>query len=266
MIVIGEKLNSSIPSAFEMFKNRDENAVVSMAEKQLQAGADYLDINTGVLENEKETMLWCVQTILRALPAAKLALDSTDPSALAWVLEQVPLKDFLINSINLEPTRYQGVLALLKKYPGAGVIALPIDDVGIPKDTEGRLTKAKKLIDSLKEEGISLDRVYVDILAEALSVEYASGRFALETAASLRKAYPEIHLVAGLSNISFGLPKRMILNNAFLSAAITMGLDAAIMDITNDTTRMTMRAALLINGQDEYCMEYLTDFREIYDN
>lgn len=266
MIVIGEKLNSSIPSAFEAFKNRDADTVVSVAAKQLKAGADYLDVNTGVLEHEKETLLWCVRTILETVPEARFALDSSDPSAIAWVLEQVELHDFVINSINLEPSRYQGVLPLLKKYPQAGVVVLPIDEVGIPKDTEGRLTKARKIIEMLAEEGISHQRLYLDILAEALSADDASGRFALETAEILRREYPEIHLIAGLSNVSFGLPKRMFLNNAFLSAAITMGLDAAIMDITNDVTRMTMRAALLVNGKDEYCMEYLTDFREIYDN
>lgn len=262
MIVIGEKLNSSIPAAHQAFESGDINYIKQMAKAQLDCGADYLDVNAGLFPDEAQKLVWAISNILSEQEAG-IVVDSTNPESIAYVLENVESKKIIINSITLEKPRLEGILPLVKQYH-TGVIALPISSDGIPKTTEKRVENAEKLIKLLNENGIKDQDIYIDILVEAASVEWETPKNALEAARIIRSKYPNVHLVSGLSNISYGLPKRKYLNNAFLSAAISSGVDAAIMDITNVDLKMTMYAAMLISGQDEYCGEYLSAFREIF--
>ena len=261
MIIIGEKLNSSIPSAYQAFETGNNEYIVEMASKQISCGADYLDVNGGVFPDEAEKLVWAISSILSSMDA-NIVIDSMNPKSIAYVLENVKLKKAIINSITLEDTRLDGILPLVLKY-NTGIIALPIDQDGIPKTIQKRVENAEKLIKLLKEQGVKEQDIYIDILVEAASTEWEAPKRALRATGILREKYPNIHLISGISNVSFGLPKRSHLNGAFLSAAITSGIDTAIMDITNDDLKMTMYAAMLVNGQDEYCGEYLSAYREI---
>ena len=216
--------------------------------------------NAGVFVEEADKLLWAVGQI-KEVCKTPLVLDSTNPAAIAAVLETYELEKLIINSITLEPVRFEGMLPLVQKT-GAGVIALPIDETGIPKDTETRVKNARRLINSLGENGIAPGRIYIDLIVEALSVESGAAVHALEAARRLRSEFPDVHLVGGMSNVSFGLPKRKYVNAAFLAAAVSAGLDAAIMDITSVDTKMALLAAELVSGRDEFCMEYLTGYRE----
>lgn len=263
MIIIGEKLNSSIPAAYQAFESGDTKYIVDMAKKQIDCGAHYLDVNAGMFPDEAQKLVWAIEHIQSSMDA-NIVIDSTNPKSIALVLEQVKLKKVIINSITLEDARLNGILPLVLKY-NTGIIALPIGQDGIPRTAEKRVENADRLIALLKEQGILEQDIYIDILVEAASSEWEQPKQALKAAAILRQKYPNVHLISGLSNISFGLPKRSCLNHAFLSAAITSGVDAAIMDITNDELKMTMHAAELVNGLDEYCGEYIAGYREIFE-
>lgn len=260
MLIIGEKLNSSVPSAQKAFQEMDADYVKGMALKQTGCGADYLDLNAGMFSDEAEKLIWAAEQV-RSVCKTPLVLDSVNPAAIAAVLERFEFEKLIINSITLEPARFQGMLPLVQKT-GAGVIALPMDEKGIPKDAEGRVENACRMIAKLEENGVEQDRIYIDLIVEALSTDSGASVHALKAAAQLRAEYPAVHLVGGMSNVSFGLPKRKYINAAFLSAAVCAGLDTAIMDITSTDAKMALLAAQLVSGQDEFCMEYLSGYRE----
>jgi cobalamin-dependent methionine synthase I len=262
MVIIGEKLNSSIPSTLEGLQKKDEDFVKELAERQAKAGAHYLDINTGMCEEEGEMLAWTAKLALQAAPQCRLMADSTNPSALRYLFENITAQKAIINSVTLEEERIEGILPLVKEYE-TGIVAMPLDSDGIPKTAERRVENARKLIALLRDNGVADEDIYVDIVVEAAATGWEAPREALMATRALREEFPKVHLLAGLSNISFGLPKRSVINAAFLACAITEGLDAAIMDITNPTMKLHLYASEMLNGADEYCMNYLTAFREI---
>lgn len=254
MIVIGEKLNSSIKQTRLAMENNDAAYIKALAQAQYDAGADYIDINTAMfMEQEAEKLLWTVETVAQA--DGKVVLDSPSAAAIEEVLQKKPLSDFIINSITMEKERYDSFLPLIKRY-NAGIIALPIDDSGIPHTAQERVEVAEKLIQGLMAAGVPAEKIFLDVLVETAATGEGP-KTALETARILREKYADIHIICGLSNVSFGLPKREGLNAAFLAAAVCNGLDSAIMDITNVNLRNILYAANVIAGNDEYCIEYI---------
>lgn len=264
MIIIGEKLNSSIPSAKEAFEKKDEAFVVNLIKKQCDAGAHYLDINTSVTNDERGNLKWVVE-LAKQNGSCNIMIDSPDPQVVAWIYSELSLENSVINSITLEEERLTGMLPIVTKY-NTGIVALPISDEGMPKTAQQRVENAKKLITILEEQGVPQNKIFIDILVEAAGAAFDAPKEALLATRMLREEYPEIHLVAGLSNISFGLPKRGVINQAFLSSAMTMGLDAAIMDPTNAGLKMNLLATDMLLGNDEYCMNYLTGYRTLEEN
>ncbi|MEA4854384.1 MAG: dihydropteroate synthase [Christensenella sp.] len=262
MIVIGEKLNSSIPSTLEGLNTKNEEFVTDLAARQAAAGAQYLDINTGMCENEQEMLVWTAKLAMDAAPDCRLMPDSTNPAALRFLFEKLAPKNAIINSVTLEEDRLNGVLPIVKEYK-TGIVAMPLDADGIPKTAQRRVENARRLIEILRENGVCDTDIYVDIVVEAAATGWDAPKEALLATRLLREEFPAVHLLAGLSNISFGLPKRGVINQAFLACALTEGLDAAIMDITNPAMKLQLFAVEMILGKDEYCMNYLQAFREI---
>ena len=264
MIIFGEKLNSSIPSVHQAFENRDENYIREMTRKQLDFGANYLDVNAGVfLEQEIDVLLWAISNVLDEAPDAKLMIDSPNPEAVKEVLSKFHDNDVIVNSVTLEEERLP-VLESVCQY-GTGIVALPIDENGIPETAEERLEVSQKLVQKLHDTGIEDERIYLDVLVQSLSSDHLAAKETLRSIKLLRKHFPQIHLTGGLSNVSFGLPGRSYINAAFLASAVTMGLDSAILDITNRSMFFAVHASGLINGQDEYCMNYIEKYRDIFD-
>ncbi len=262
MIIVGEKLNSSIPSVFRAFDEKNSEKVAELVRAQLSGGASYLDVNAAAcMDKEYETLLWASDIALSG--GAKLMIDSPNAEIVARALDDLKLDDVIVNSVTLESDRFDKTMNAVKNF-GAKIVALPIDDAGVPQDAASRTALAEELIAKIREFGIRDCDIFLDVLIQTLGTDHECGKVALDTIRALREKYPEIHIFGGLSNISFGLPKRAIINGAFLTAAITCGLDAAIMDSANPDLRMTMQAALLTNGYDEYCMDYLEAYREIY--
>ena len=265
MIIIGEKLNSSIPSAERLMRERDGAKLAALALRQAEGGAQYLDLNTAMfMEKEAEVMRWAIAQMENAglPPEVGFALDSPNPAALREVLPDCKGRPLLINSLSLEKKRFDGMLELVTLY-GTAIVALPIDNDGVPEEADRRVANAERLVEALRGAGIPDERIYVDALVHALAAQYESGAVLLETIRRLRGRFQDIHIVCGIGNASFGLPERHAVTCALLSAAIAAGLDCAITDILSRDIRLTIAAAELILGRDEYCMNYIETFKAL---
>lgn len=262
MILIGESLNSSIPSVRKAFEAQDRETVAALAKKQLECGADYLDINAGAFaEREKELLLWAVEIALEA-GAKKIMVDTPDPSVARAVLERFCLKDAILNSVTPARERMEGLLPLAAEY-SAGVVLLPVGGATVPKTAAERLAGLRELVNAARTAGIKDEQMYLDCVVEAAATDDTAPRTSLETVRGIKSEFPRVHITGGLSNVSFGLPARRKLNCAFLSAAVVAGLDSPITDVTSPDLRMAAMAGSLLAGEDEYCMEYITVAREL---
>jgi 5-methyltetrahydrofolate--homocysteine methyltransferase len=260
MLIIGEKINGTLKKVGEAVMARDAAFIQDLALRQVQAGADYVDVNAGTpATREPDDLVWLVETV-QAVTDTPLCLDSANPQALAAALERTQ-RPPLINSISGEESRLTGILPLIPRQT-AGVIAVLIDDAGIPKDVESRLRVAHKVMEHTRAAGVPDDQVYIDPLVLAVATQQDSALVALETMRRLRAEYPSVRFSVGLSNISFGLPMRSLVNRAFLTLALYVGLDAAIMDPLDRGVIETLLATKVVLGRDRFCRQYTKAFRE----
>lgn len=261
MIKIGEKLNSSIPRIKDAIEKYNEDFVMQTAKMQTDAGADYLDVNTGVFVSEEpERLVWLINTVRKATKT-RLMIDSPSAKALEAGLKADTIGGSILNSITLEKKRFDSIVPLVLEYK-TGIVALPIDENGIPGTSDGRFENAKRLISALHDKGIEDDRIFIDALAEGVATESTAARATIETIRLIRQEYPDVHIVCGLSNVSFGLPDRTLINSAFMSAAVYNGLDAAIYDVANKTLEGVLMASNVIAGNDEYCLDFISYSRD----
>jgi 5-methyltetrahydrofolate--homocysteine methyltransferase len=259
MFIIGELINCTRKRIGAAAQNRDAEFIKDVARKQVDAGADMLDVNGGIPGQEAECLTWLVNVVQEATEIP-LCLDSADPAALRAALPLCKHRP-MINSITDEPARYQAVLPLLKEY-GPKVIALCMGAAGPPTGVEDRIATACHLVDGLTAEGMALDDVYLDLCVLPVSTGPEHGKALLEAIGQIRGRHPGVHISAGLSNVSFGLPVRKLLNEAFLVLLMARGLDAAIVDPCDRQLMMNVKAAEALLGRDEYCVEYLRAYRE----
>jgi 5-methyltetrahydrofolate corrinoid/iron sulfur protein methyltransferase len=262
MILVGEKLNSSIPRTHEAIKSRDEGVIIEMAKRQLDAGADWLDVNASVfMDGEHEALLWVMDTVQRAT-GAKLMIDSPSADAIAVALAADRVGNAIVNSVTLEEQRLCTLLPLVQQY-NTGIVALPISPAGIPCTPQARLENANKLVERLTAAGIAPNRIYLDPLVESLSVNSFAAAITLETIRLIRAAHPDVNILCGLSNVSFGLPQRKLLNAAFLTGAILAGANAAILDPAEPANQEAIASAEALAGRDEFCVNYLGFYRRM---
>ena len=259
MRIIGERINGSRTRVETAVLERDSGFIQRLAQSQLEAGADWLDVSAGTpATREPDDLVWLVQAV-QEVADVPLCLDSANPVALAAAIEQVQQTP-LINSISGERARLDGILPLLRETE-CGVIALAMDDSGVPSSVEDRMRAIRHLLDGLRRVGVPDERVYVDPLVMAIAANTESGRIALETMQAVRTDFPEMHIVSGLSNVSFGLPVRTLINRAFLTLALEAGLDTAILDPLDRKLRKALLAAEVVLGQDRYCLNYTRAYR-----
>jgi 5-methyltetrahydrofolate corrinoid/iron sulfur protein methyltransferase len=259
MIIFGEKLNSSIPATYEALKNCNSEYLTSVAIAQQSHGANYLDLNTAMFGDEELSKMLYLLELVQNCTKCGIMLDSPSVEVIRQTIPKAIDRNIIINSVTLNE-RFFALADIINEYH-AGVVGLPIDDNGIPQTSEKRIVNALKLIELLERNKISHENIYIDVLAQALATDGRSAVTAIQTITAIKKAKPMVHTVCGLSNISFGLPKRLIINSAFLSAAVFAGLDSAIMDITSEQIRNALFASLVVAGEDEYCMDYIKNNR-----
>ncbi len=259
MLIIAEKINGTLKKVGQAVLDRDAAFIQDLARRQAEAGADYLDVNAGTpATREADDLVWLVETV-QAVTDLPLCLDSANPKALAAALERTA-RPPLINSISGEESRLTEILPLI---PGrtAGVIAMLLDDTGMPKGVEDRLRVAHKILERTRAAGIPDEQVYVDPLVMAVATQQDGARVALETIRTLRGQYPAVRFSVGLSNVSFGLPLRSLVNQAFLTLALYEGLDAAIMDPLDRGVMSALLATEVVLGRDRFCRRYTGAYR-----
>ncbi len=259
--IIGERINMTRKKIKEKVWKRDTDFIILEAKKQAEVGATHIDVNAGGdPAKEVDDMKWLTEVVSKAtnLP---LVFDSANPIALEQGLKLCNRGGTIINSITGEKKRIEKILPLVKKYK-TGIVALTMDDKGMPEDYKGRMRITRDLAKITQEEGIPLNRVYFDYLVRPASTNPGQAKFILEAIKATRKEFPQAHIALGLSNISFGLPVRNNLNKAFLAMLIAAGCDGAIVDPCEPGMMTTLFSSQAVLGLDEYCMDYISAYRE----
>jgi len=260
LLIVGELINTSRKLIKEAVLNKDAGYIKDIASRQVQAGATFVDVNCGTMvHNEAEIMEWLVNTVQEAVDAP-LCIDSPSPEALQAGLELAAGKQPMVNSISAEKERFENILPLVLKYK-AKVVALCMDDSGMPDTADQRIVIVKKLVQDLTDAGVPEDDIYLDPLVKPVSVSDGAGIEVLDTLRFIRSEYPGVHAICGLSNISFGLPCRKILNQVFMIQTMTAGMDSYILDPLDRAMMGFLYASQALLGQDPYCGEYLGAYR-----
>lgn len=260
MIIIGEKLNGFIPSVGKAIRARDEAFLIDLAKRQEEAGADYLDVCAAVdSEAEAETLLWLAR-LAESASTLPLCIDSPNPDVLSAVLPQCK-RAGIVNSVSMESGKIETIFPLIADSDWK-VIALTCSNSGVPESAEGRLDLFEQIRAKAAEYGIAENRLLIDPIVHTLSTDAQSLATFSACAKEIRSRSKSAHVVSGLSNISFGLPARPVINHAFLVLAMYAGMDAAIMDVLDREMVGLLHATNALLGEDEYCMDYITAFRE----
>lgn len=260
MIVVGEKINGSIPAVAEAIANRDAEFIKNRAIAQTEAGATYIDCCASVPEAEEvETLKWMIDCI-QEVTDLPIAVDSPSADVIAEAYKFCK-KEGIINSVSGEGDKVDKIFPLIADTKW-GVICLLSDDSGIPKTAADRLKVFDFIMEKAKEYNISPDRLYIDPLVEMLCTSEDGMAMNVEVMSTIRKQYPDIHLVAAVSNISFNLPVRKLVNLGYTVLAMNAGLDSAILDPLNRDMMGVIYATEALLGLDDYCMEYIGAYRE----
>ncbi len=260
MIVIGEKINGTRKKVSAAISEKNTVFIQNLAISQVDAGADYLDVNAGTAPDiEPADLVWLIKTV-QEVTDVPLCLDSANPSALKAGFAAVDKRP-IVNSLSGERNRIEDILPLACKEQ-TELIVLALDDKGIPNSVQQRVEIITRLIGMTRNGGLADKNLFIDPLVTALSTDTASGIRAFEAMRIIKKEFPEVHLTAGLSNISYGLPSRSIVNQAFAVLAMDAGLDSAIIDPEDRYLQSIMVAAEMTLGRDRFCSNYTRAYRE----
>lgn len=258
MLIIGERINTSRPAIKKAVESKDESFILDEALRQIEAGASMVDVNCGTsMDKELEDMMWLVKTIQKSQDI-RLCLDSPNLEVLKEAIG-IHKGPAMINSITAEKSRYEKILPICKKY-NSSVIALTMDEKGMPQTAQERFEIATIIMEICQQYGISKDKIYFDPLTRPASSEQKQAQEFLDAIKLIKEL--GLKTIAGLSNISYGLPKRRLLNKTFLSMACASGLDACIIDPLDQSLMSAISASQAILGQDEYCRDYIKAYRE----
>ena len=256
--IIGENLNSSVPKTFEAFENKDDSYIIDLIKSQENSGASYLDVNTAMCKNESDTMVWVIDLIINHSNCGIL-LDSINVDAIEYAAKHIQNRNFIINSVTLTE-RINEYMPIALKYK-AGIIGMAIQQFGAKTTSNERVINAGKLIETFLNYGIKKENIYIDAVVDSLITDDQNAKITLEAIYKIKNKFPDIKLICGISNLSYGLPKRININTAFLSMAILCGVDGAILDITSPAIQAAILSANMLCGNDEYCMNYIENFR-----
>lgn len=260
MLIIAERINSSRKYIAQAISSRNKAFVESEAKAQAEAGADYIDVNAGTFVGEEAEHLKWVVEVVQGVTDLPLCIDSPDPEVIKAMLPLVH-KTPMINSITLEPTRLEGILPLVAEHK-AKVIGLCQSEDTMAETAEEKVRLAHELVKEVTEAGIPLDDLYIDPLVYPVSTNPQSALATMEAIERIMKEFPGVHTTCGLTNVSYGLPNRKLVNRTFLVTAISHGLDSAILDPTDKQLYGALKAALMVLGKDDFSMEYITAFRK----
>lgn len=257
--IIGERINPTGKKRFrQALIEHDIDYIIAQGIEQEDAGADILDVNVGLPEIDEPSLMKTVVQKLQAVTSLPLVLDSSDPVTLEAALRIYNGKP-LINSVNGKQESITAIMPLAKKYGGA-LVALLLDEKGIPQTADERLAIARRILEAADHYGIARHEIIFDGLTMTVSSEPEAARITLET---IQRVKEELHArtILGVSNVSFGLPQRSLVNSSFLAMAMRSGLSLAIMNPNDMTMLAAIRASNALLHHDENCMAYIETFQ-----
>jgi 5-methyltetrahydrofolate--homocysteine methyltransferase len=264
MIVIGENINASNKSVAKAIISRDREFLQNLAKAQAAAGADFIDVNSGLGDaspaRESATMEWLVE-LIQEVTDRPLVIDSSSPDVIKTALGKYRGEKLMINSVTAETERLASIGSLVAERR-AWVVALAMGTDRIPSNVEGRLSACEKIMAHLTQLGMEAEQIFFDPLILPIAVDSAQGIITLKTLEQIKSRYPTAKTVLGLSNISYGLPNRKLVNRAFLLMAASAGLDAAILNPLDAKMMSFIKAADMLTGKDPSCRGYIRAHRK----
>lgn len=276
-LTIGERLNGTRKSVAKALAKRDAAFVQNEIERQIAGGSLMIDLNGGTSpDQEPDNLVWLAETAAMHCDTP-ICIDSANPDAIeaaikAWLKArkvstpdtfeiQPGLPWLMINSITADKECYDLQLPLVKKY-NCAVVALCLGAGEVSTGVDQRITMGAKLVERMVNDGVDMERIYIDPLVMPLGVDVQNAMATVGIIKELKLRYPALRLACGVSNISFGLPARSLLNRAFMNMLIAAGLDAAVMDTCDAGMMSSLYAALALNGKDDYCADFIRAFRQ----
>ncbi|MDD4564022.1 MAG: homocysteine S-methyltransferase family protein [Eubacteriales bacterium] len=253
--VVGERINPTGKKLLrEALKSKDFSYLENEAIEQVKAGAEILDINVGLPDIDEHEMMLTVIRKVSSVVNAPLQIDSANPEVIEAAVRHYNGKP-IINSVNGKKESMETVFPIVKKY-GTCVVALTLDEKGLPENTEERLAIAERIIKTAETYGIGREKIIVDCLTLTVSAQQDAGRDTLEAIRLVKKEFG-VKTTLGASNVSFGLPERKLLNRTFLAMALEAGLDAPITDPLVDEYMDTIHAFEALSGKDKESHDYI---------
>ena len=256
MLFIGEKINGTRSQVKEAVLSRNTNYIKELAITQTEAGANYLDVNAGTdPQRETEDLLWLIE-VVQSVVDTPICIDSSTPSAIKAALNAVKSTP-MINSINGDPGKLKEFIPLVKER-NCPVIALCLDESvsGMPKTIDDRMRVLERIFAATRGAGIADEKIYVDPLIMTVATDQNAGNIIFDCIRLIREKYPQAHITGGLSNISYGLPNRGLINRTFLALAVVAGMDTAIVNPCDSEFLETLYATELLLGRDKFCRKY----------
>jgi len=252
MLVIGERINASNRSVGEAIARRDSEFVANLARAQAVAGANFIDVNAGAGKgsgySETAAIEWLVEVVQTATDKP-LVIDSESPDVIEAGIRKYRGEKLMINSVTAEKSRLEAIGSLAARRQ-AWLVALAMGEEGIPDMAEKRLAACEMIMSHLTQLGMSAEQVFFDPLVLPVSVDSSQGLVTLKTIEQIKSRYPAARTVMGLSNISYGLPERKLINRSFLLMAAYAGLDAAILDPLDARMMSVIKVADMLTAKD----------------
>ncbi|OGD30365.1 MAG: hypothetical protein A2Y56_09155 [Candidatus Aminicenantes bacterium RBG_13_63_10] len=261
MIIIGERLNSTRTDVLDALRRRDGDWLLGQAKKQEEAGAQFVDFNCAALLDGEIDALEQFVPLLRAGIGVPLSLDSPNPRALEAGLKLHPGRP-LLNSLSGESKKIKELLPLIREFRPK-VIVLCLDDDGLPHEPGKTLDIARRLAGLLQDHGLAPEDVFLDPLVHPVGVEAGAGHRFLRALEMIKADLPAFRTIAGISNVSFGLPRRRLINRTFLALCLERGLEAAILDPLDEDLMDSLSAARALIGREEAMREFLLRSRKM---
>lgn len=258
MLIIGELINCTRKRIAKAVEKKDVGYIQKIALDQIEAGANILDVNAGIAGMEVELLPWLVE-VVQAVTDVQLCLDSADGAALSAALP-ICKKKPMINSITDEAKVVDVILPLVAENK-TQIIALCTSDETSGETADDRLKIASSLVGKLTNAGVPQGDIYVDPCVYPISTNVNNGMEFLNALEQMKDCCKGVHTICGLSNISYGLPTRKILNQAFIIIAMAKGLDAVILDPLDKRMMANIIATETLLGRDEFCMNYIQAYR-----
>ncbi len=259
MIVIGERVNATRKSISEAILAHDSEKIKEEIINQDKAGATYIDLNAGTgmgdTDQEISDMKWLIDLALDNTEKP-LCIDSPEPRSIKESVEYLNgRRDWMLNSVKKDQAVLDALLPLAAEHD-VPIVALAMSEDEIPMEVEKRLDNCKAILEAGNSVGVKPENFYFDSLVMPISSNYKNGRITLDTIKAIKERLPEARTTVGTSNVSFGLPKRALINEAFLVSAMALGLDSAICDPTRKSIKKALTLGRLLNGKDRHCRGY----------